>query len=54
MLNMEGVSVHIAPEALKVTAFDKAEMKATRMKQRVYDILSKAAQKPADRSAVMS
>ena len=49
VLSMAGVSVHLAPEALKVTAVDEAEMKATRMKRRVYDILKKAAQKPNDR-----
>lgn len=49
VLSMAGVSVHIAPEVLKVTPVDEAEMKATRMKRRVYDILNKAAQKPADR-----
>ncbi|KAL0029968.1 hypothetical protein WJX77_010608 [Trebouxia sp. C0004] len=49
MLSMAGVSLHIAPEVMKVTPVDEAEMKATRMKRRVYDILSKAAQKPVDR-----
>lgn len=52
MLSMAGVSVHIAPEMMKVTPVDQAEMKATRMKRRVYDILSKASQKPADRKVM--
>ena len=52
MLNMQGVSIHIAPEAFKVTPVDEAEMKGTRMKRRVYDILSKAAHKPHDRSGL--
>lgn len=33
---------------MMLTPFDEAEMKATRMKRRVYDILKKATQKPAD------
>ncbi len=53
MLSMAGVSIHIAPEMMKVTPVDEAEMKATRMKRRVYDILSKAAQKPADRKVLV-
>ena len=53
MLSMAGVSVHIAPEMMKVTPVDQAEMKATRMKRRVYDILSKASQKPADRKVMV-
>ncbi len=53
MLSMAGVSIHIAPEMMKVTPVDEAEMKATRMKRRVYDILSKAAQKPADRKVLL-
>ena len=48
---MAGVSVHVHAAAMTVTPFDEAEMKATRMKRRVYDILNKATQKPADRFA---
>ena len=46
---MTGVSVHIPAQAMKLTAFDRAEMKATRMKARVYDILNTASRQPADR-----
>ena len=46
---MAGVSVHIPPAAMELTPFDEEEMKATRMKRRVYDVLNKAAQKPVDR-----
>lgn len=49
VLNTAGVSVHIPPAALQLTPFDQKEMEATRMKKRVYDILKKAAQMPADR-----
>ena len=45
--------MHIAPEMMKVTPVDQAEMKATRMKRRVYDILSKASQKSADRKVMV-
>lgn len=48
---MAGVSVHIPAAAMELTAFDQKEMAATRMKRRVYDILNKAAQRPADRCA---
>ena len=49
LLNMEGVSVHIPQDTLVVTPVDEAEMKATRLKRRVYDILLKASLKSADR-----
>ena len=49
LLNMEGVTVHIPQDTLVVTPVDEAEMKATRLKPRVYDILHKASQKPANR-----
>lgn len=45
---MPGVQVHIDAAALQTTVTDEAEMKATRMKRRVFDILSKAALKPKD------
>jgi len=38
---------------MKVTPVDEAEMKATRIKRRVYDLLSKATQKPADRKVLV-
>ena len=53
LLNMEGVDVHIPQDTLVVTPVDEAEMKATRMKRRVYDILQKAALKKS-RSALIT
>lgn len=49
ILEMPGVQVHINKAALKTTAFDEAEMQATRMKRRVYDILTKAANRAPQR-----
>lgn len=49
VLEMPGVQVHIDKAALQNTPTAEAEMKATRMKRRVYDILAKAAQKPLQR-----
>ena len=49
ILEMPGVQVHIDKASLQTTAVDQAEMKATRMKRRIYDILAKAAEKPPQR-----
>lgn len=46
MLSLEGVQVKMDPEVFKVSPACEAEMKATRMKKRVFDILSKALAEP--------
>lgn len=46
MLSLEGVQVHMRPEDFQLKPACEAEMKATRMKKRVYEILQKAMAEP--------
>jgi adrenodoxin-NADP+ reductase len=46
---LEGVSIHIPSESMVVTQADKAEMKASRAKKRVFEILSNAAKADAQK-----
>lgn len=48
MLSLNGVQVKMDPEAFKLNPACEAEMKGTRMKKRVYDILSKALAEPRE------
>ena len=48
---LPGVQVHIPQEALQLTEADRAEMKASRIKKRVYDILKTACEAPASGQA---
>ena len=40
---MEGIKPHIDAEQMRTTALDEAEMKASRPKKRIYEIMSAAA-----------
>ena len=44
---LPGVALHIPPDALQLTDADRAEMAASRVKKRLFDILTTAAAKPA-------
>ena len=48
---LPGVQMHIPQEALQLTEADRAEMKASRIKKRVYDILKTACEAPASGQA---
>ena len=41
---LPGVQVHVPQEAMQLTEADRAEMKASRIKKRVYDILKAASE----------
>ena len=43
---LPGVQVHVSPEAMQLTAADRAEMQASRIKKRVFDILKGASEAP--------
>ena len=43
---LPGVQVHVSPEAMQLTEADEAEMKASRIKKRVFDILKAASEAP--------
>ena len=43
---LPGVQVHIPQDALQLTDADRAELKASRIKKRVYDILKTASEAP--------
>ena len=45
VLNMEGINLHVDPQQLQLTEADQAELKAQRMKKRMFEILQKAAQR---------
>ena len=49
---LPGVQVHIPQEAMQLTEADRAEMKASRIKKRVYDILKTACEAPASGQAL--
>ena len=38
--------MHVSPEAMQLTEPDQAEMKASRIKKRVFDILKTASEAP--------
>ena len=40
---MEGIAVRVKPEAMQLTELDMAELRASRPKRRICDILSNAA-----------
>lgn len=44
---MEGIRVVIPQEGMLVSSLDLAEMKASRVRKRVYDLLEAASQAPA-------
>ena len=46
------VQVHIPQEAMQLTEADRAEMKVSRTKKRVYDILKTACEAPASGQAL--
>ena len=41
---MEGINLHVDPQQLQLTEADQAELKAQRMRKRMFEILQKAAQ----------
>ncbi len=43
---LPGVQVHVSLEAMQLTEADTAEMKASRLKKRVLDILKAASEAP--------
>lgn len=43
---LPGVQMHIPQDALQLTDADRAELKASRIKKRVYDILKTASEAP--------
>ena len=43
---LPGVQVHVSPEAMQPTEADTTEMKASRLKKRVFDILKAASEAP--------
>ena len=47
MTKLPGVSLHVPPDALQLTEADKEEMKTSRVKKRVFEILTAATAKPA-------
>jgi hypothetical protein len=46
LVNLPNIGVHAAPGQLAVSEQDKAEMKATRMKRRIFDLVSTVSQHP--------
>lgn len=47
IIKLPGVQVHVSPEAMQLTEADRAEMQASRLKKRVFDILKAASEAPA-------
>lgn len=43
LLQIVGPNLHVDPEAMQTSAFDEAELKASRIRRRVFETLSKAA-----------
>ena len=43
---LPGIQVHVTQEAMQLTEADKAEMRASRIKKRVFDILKTASEAP--------
>ncbi|CAL5228332.1 g11441 [Coccomyxa viridis] len=48
---LPGVQVHVSPEAMQLTEADEAEIKASRIKKRVFDILKAASEAPKSEDA---
>jgi hypothetical protein len=46
---LPGVQVHIPQDVLQLTDADLAELKASRIKKRVYEILKTASESPSPR-----
>ena len=46
VLGMEGIKVCMDPQQMIPTPIDEAEMKASRQRKRVFDIMRKAAEAP--------
>lgn len=47
VLRMEGIRVVIPRDGMQVSAADQAELKSSRVRKRVYDLLEGASQTPA-------
>ena len=47
VLRMEGIRVVIPRDGMQVSEADQAELKASRVRKRVYDLLEGASQTPA-------
>jgi len=47
VLRMEGIRVVIPQEGMQVSSVDLAELKACRVRKRVFDLLEGASQNPA-------
>ena len=49
ILNMEGITVSIDSADMKLTDLDQKELKSSRVRKRVYDLLEKASLPDAER-----